>query len=261
MTARPNERAKSIARAVLEAELGRIVDALDANRVPLRVLGSLAVAMQSTASAALLPAFERTYADIDFVGYQRDANAVSTYLASAGYVEDREVAMTSEGRRGLFDHPVTGIHIDVFYDRLEFCHVIPLEGRLERERPTIPLAELLLSKLQIVKINEKDVIDLILLLLDHDLGGGELGTIDVGRVSRLCASDWGLWRTCTLNLDKVAALAAGYGQLDEAQRDRVGRQVTAIVAQLAAEPKTFGWRARARVGERVKWWTDVDEVR
>lgn len=261
MSTRPEESAKSIARSVLEAEIATITDALDQRDVRLRVLGSLAVSLHCPSSATLLHAFQRTYADIDFAGYQRDAGAVSNYLASVGYVEDREVAMTSEGRRGLFDHPTSGIHIDVFYDRLEFCHVIPLEKRLEADRPTIPLAELLLSKLQIVKINEKDVVDIVLLLLDHDLGEPADDVIDVGRMARLCAGDWGLWRTTTLNLEKVATLAAAYPQLDAARRERVSGQVAAVLARLDAAPKSFGWRARARVGERVKWWTDVDEVR
>ena len=261
MSPRPGQPMHRLARSVLEAEIGQIVDALDGLGVPLRVLGSLGVSLHCPTSTALLPAFERTYADIDFAGYRRDANAIAAFLTARGYVEDREVAITSEGRRGLYDHASNGIHVDVFFDRLEFCHQIPLDGRLERDRPTIPLAELLLSKLQIVKINEKDVVDIILLLLDHDLAEVDEGAIDVGRVARLCAADWGLWRTITLNLEKVSALALTYPQLGAVQRERIGNQVTALVARLGAEPKSFGWRTRARIGERVKWWTDVDEVR
>ena len=261
MSPRPDEPASRVSRSVLEAEIARIVETLDGMGVPLRVLGSLGVSLRCPSAAALLPAFERTYADIDFAGYRRDASTVSAFLASEGYAEDRELAMTSEGRRGLYDHVSRKFHVDVFFDRLEFCHLIPLDGRLERDRPTVPLAELLLSKLQIVKINEKDVVDIILLLLDHELANDDDGAIDAGRVARLCAADWGLWRTTTLNLDKVSALALTYPQLDGPQRERISGQVTGLLARLAAEPKSFGWRARARIGERMQWWTDVDEVR
>jgi hypothetical protein len=250
-----------MARSVLESEIERIVAALDARGVPLRVLGSLGVSLHCPSAAELVPAFDRTYADIDLAGYRRDAPVIADVLGSMGYVADREVAMTSEGRRGVYDSPTTGIHVDVFFDRLEFCHLIPLANRLERDHPTIPLAELILSKLQIVKINEKDVVDVILLLLDHELGGADDGVIDVARVAGLCATDWGLWRTTTINLEKVAALAASYPQLDAIRRGRVGDQVAALVGQLDAEPKSLAWRARSRIGERVKWWTDVDEVR
>jgi len=261
MPPRPDQTAKVVDRSVLEREVDRIVDAADAAGATLRVLGSLGVSLHCPDGAALLPSFARTYADIDFAGYRRDARVVSQVLATLGYVEDRALTIATEGKRGLYDQPFTGVHLDVFFDRLEFCHPIALDGRLDRDRPTIPLAELLLSKLQIVKINEKDVVDVILLLLDHPLGAGDADTIDVGRVAGLCAADWGLWRTVTLNLDKVAALGRGYAQLDEPRRDRVAAQVATLVGRLDAEPKSFAWRARARIGERRQWWTDVEEVR
>ena len=161
----------------------------------------------------------------------------------------------------MFDDPARRIHLDVFYDRLEFCHVIPLAGRLGSDSPTIPLAELLLSKLQIVKINEKDVVDCILLLLDHPLGSGDDGIIDLDRIARLTAEDWGLWRTLTQNLEKVAALATSYGQLDDGQRLSVAAATASVKARIDGEEKPLAWRMRARVGDRRQWWTDVDEVR
>lgn len=260
MSPRPDKVPRSIERSVLEREVHRIVDAGLREGATLRVLGSLGVSLHCPSGAALLSTFNRTYADIDFAGYRQESRQTGELLARLGYAEDREVFIASEGRRGLFDDPSTGIHVDVFYDRLEFCHPIPLEGRLAQDSPTIPLAELLLSKLQVVKINEKDVVDTILLLLDHELGSGDRDVVDAGRVARLCAADWGLWRTVTLNFDKVVALARGYPQLDPAARDRVESKVSALAARIAAEPKTFGWRVRARIGERRQWWTDVEEV-
>jgi len=247
-------------RAVLEAEVRTIVDAADAIDVTVRVLGSIAVALHSHDAAALIPSFERTYADIDFAAYRRDAKAIAAMLTGLGYADDREVFFASEGARSIFHHPERRIHLDVFYDRLEFCHVIPLLGRLEVDRPTIPIAELLLSKLQIVKINEKDVVDIVLLLLDHPVGSGDADTLDLERIARLCAGDWGLWRTLSQNLDKVRALASLYPQLDEQQRARVDAAAVAVKARIDAAPKTMSWRMRDRIGDRRQWWTDVDEV-
>jgi hypothetical protein len=181
-------------------------------------------------------------------------------MATLGYREDREVSIRSEGRRAIFDDPAGRTHLDVFFDELEFCHVIPLAGRLEADRPTIPLAELLLSKLQIVKLNEKDVVDAVLILLDHELGEGDDDVIDASRIARLCTDDWGLWRTLTMNLEKVRALAASYPQLDEAQRTRVVEATASLKRTIDALPKPLAWRLRDRVGDRRQWWTDVDEV-
>ena len=79
--------------------------------------------------------------------------------------------------------------MDVFYDKLDFCHVIRWDGRLEVDSPTIPLAELLLEKMQIVKINEQDVVDTFMLLLEHPLGHTDAETINLARMARLCADD------------------------------------------------------------------------
>ncbi|TAL07246.1 MAG: hypothetical protein EPO00_09650 [Chloroflexota bacterium] len=248
-------------RAALEREVERIVSAVAERRRVIRVLGSIAVALHCPNAGSLIAGFKRTYADIDFVAYGRDAKEIAAAIGGLGYIEDRQIFIFSEGRRAIFDHPSADIHIDVFYDRLEFCHVIPLDGRLEADAPTIPLAELLLSKLQIVKLNEKDVVDAILLLLDHPLASGDADTIDVDRIATLAAAEWGLWRTLTMNLEKVGALAATYPQLDAAQREGAAQAVTKLKAAIDAVPKPLAWRMRDRVGDRRQWWTDVDEVR
>ena len=256
-----DQNAAVLDRAALEREVDRVVEAVAARGRPIRVLGSIGVAIHCPDARSLLPSFERTYADIDFAAYQRDARDVSAAIVGLGYAEDREVSIVSEGRRSIFEHPSAQVHLDVFYDRLEFCHVIPLAGRLEADAPTIPLAELLLSKLQIVKLNEKDVVDTILILLDHPLGAGDDDTIDLDRIAALCAGEWGLWRTLTMNLEKVAALGSTYPQLRDDQRVRVGVAVTELKRAIDAVPKPLAWRVRDRVGDRRQWWTDVDEVR
>ncbi|HUG30892.1 MAG TPA: hypothetical protein VMQ65_10320 [Candidatus Limnocylindria bacterium] len=256
-----DQQAVVVDRVLLEAEVARIVDAVERAGGQIRVLGSIAVALHCPDAKALLSSFDRTYADIDFAAYLDDSREIAAALAALGYEEDREVRITSEGRRAIFANPAIRLHLDVFYDRLEFCHVIPLAGRLDADRPTIPLAELILSKLQIVKLNEKDVVDTVLLLLDHDLGAGDDNVIDEGRIARLCTDDWGLWRTITMNLEKVRALAEAYPQLDEGQRARVVGATASLKRTIDATPKPLAWRLRDRVGDRRQWWTDVDEVR
>lgn len=260
MTERPPDTAPVIDRAILEAEVERIIDATERARATVRVMGSIGVAIHAHASASMLAGFGRTYADIDLAAYRSDATTITATMASLGYRDDREVYVASEGQRSIFDDPTRGIHIDVFYDRLEFCHVIPLAGRLTSDQPTIPLAELLLSKLQIARINERDVVDIALLLLDHPLGATDDETIDVTRISALCSDDWGLWRTLTQNLDKVRGLVAGYPQLDADQRSQVIEAASTIKVAIDGPPKSMSWRMRDRIGDRRQWWTDVEEV-
>lgn len=247
-------------RERFENELKRIIEANDAAGLSLRVIGSLAFQMHCPKYGYLQQAMGRAYTDIDFAAYRKQTKYIKGLMGELGYFEDQEVFIVSEGDRSIFSNPKNGLHVDVFYDKLDFCHVISWNARLEVDAPTIPLAELLLEKMQIVKINEKDVIDTIMLLLEHTLGDLDHEMINIGLVAQLCAKDWGLWRTTTMNLGKVRQLAQSYPQLSSEEKDRVASQVRTTLDRIEAEPKTLAWRLRARVGDRVKWYKDVDEV-
>ncbi len=247
-------------REKFEKELQRILKASDDAGIILRVIGSLAFQLHCPKYGYLQAALGRAYTDIDFAAYHRQTKEIQGLLTGLGYRENREVFIVSEGDRAIFDNPTSGLHIDIFYGKLDFCHVIHWDGRLEVDRPSIPLAEMLLEKMQIVQINEKDIIDTIMLLLEHPLGDQDQETINIKHVAALCANDWGLWRTTTMNLEKVRVLAQGYAQLKDEQKARVDSQVQTALTRIEQEPKTLAWRLRARVGDRVKWYKDVDEV-
>jgi hypothetical protein len=247
-------------RERFENEVRRIVEAGTTAGVTLRLLGSLAFQFHCSEFGFLQEKMGRAYTDIDLAGYNREAKNIRALMAGLGYTEDREVWVVSEGGRAIFSHAGLKLHVDVFYEKLDFSHVIPWTGRLEKDSPTIPLAELLLEKMQIVQINEKDVIDTIMLLLEHPLGDHDRETINMDRVAKLCSEEWGLWRTVTMNLNKVRQLAGGYSQLSEKQRKDVATQIEGALAHIEAVPKSMAWRMRARVGDRVKWYKDVDEV-
>ncbi len=247
-------------RAKFENEVKRIIETGNRAGVLLRLLGSLAFHEHCPRLGYLQAELGRAYTDIDLAAYQSQAKEIKALMTGLGYVENREVSMVSEGTRAIFENPQNHLHVDIFYDKLDFCHVIRWTDRLQVDSPTIPLAELLLEKMQIVKINEKDIIDTIMLLLEHPLGDTDHETINIALIARLCAADWGLWRTVTMNLDKVRKLAPGYAQLDDTLKAQVIQQVDAALARIEAEPKPMAWRMRARVGDRVQWYKDVDEV-
>ena len=247
-------------RLKFENELKRILKTSNEAGIILRVIGSLAFQIHCPKYGYLQAAMGRAYTDIDFAAYRRQNKEVQGLMSSLGYHENREVFIVSEGERDIFDRPEIGIHIDVFYERLSFSHVINWNGRLEMDNPSIPLAEMLLEKMQIVKINEKDVIDTFMLLLEHPLGDHDREVINIKLIATLCSSDWGLWRTVTMNLDKVRQLAKGYPQLNREQVEYLDSHVGTAIARIEQEPKSFAWRLRARVGDRVKWYKDVDEV-
>ncbi|MCL4300607.1 MAG: hypothetical protein KJ077_33025 [Anaerolineae bacterium] len=251
----------SAEREKFENEVKRITEAARQGGLMLRLLGSLAFQVHCPQYGFLQAKLGRAYTDIDFAGYAKQAKPISQMLTGLGYTEDREIFVLTEGSRAIFENPANGIHVDVFYEKLDFCHVIRWNGRLEADWPTIPMAEMLLEKMQIVKINEKDLIDTIMLFLEHPLGDTDAETINMAQVARLCAADWGLWRTTTMNLQKVRQIAETYPQLSSTDKATVARQVETALARLEAEPKPLAWKLRARVGDRIKWYKDVDEVK
>ena len=247
-------------REVFENELKRILSASEEHGVTLRVIGSLAFQMHCHEYGFLQAALGREYTDIDFGGYRKQARDVREMMKSLGYEEIKEVFIVSEGDRAIFHQLGTTLHVDVFYDKLDFSHVVSWKNRLEVDNPTIPLAELLLEKMQIFEINEKDIIDTIMLLLEHPLGDIDDEVINIELISELLSRDWGLWRTSTMNLNKVKQMAGHYSQLSEDDRAKVVSQVDKALARIEQEPKSRGWKLRARVGDRVKWYKEVDEV-
>jgi len=247
-------------RQKFENELKRILKASGDAGIIMRVIGSLAFQMHCPKFGYLQAAMGRAYTDIDFAAYHRQTKEIQGLMSRLGYKENREVFIISEGERAIFERAEAGIHIDVFYEKLAFCHVIYWNNRLEVDQPSIPLAEMLLEKMQIVQINEKDIIDTIMLLLEHPLGDKDLEIINIKYIAGLCANDWGLWRTTTMNLAKVQQLSQGYTQLSNEQKENIDAQVQTALARIEKEPKSLAWRLRARVGDRVKWYREVDEV-
>jgi len=247
-------------RLLFEQEAVRIVDKATEQNLTLRLLGSLAFHLHCPEYNRLQKELGRAYTDIDYAGYKAQAARIEKFLSQMGYREDLEVNTLFAGERLIYNHPSSGLHIDIFFDKLNFCHEISWTDRLEVDQPTIPLAEMLLEKMQIVRINEKDIIDTMILLLEHPLGDHDHGTIHIARISKLCARDWGLWRTITMNLRKVAQLGQAYEQLTVEEKERLTSQVDMAFEWINAEPKTFSWKMRSKIGDRVKWYQEVDDI-
>jgi hypothetical protein len=239
-----------------ERALG-LVEAGEAAGVRLRVMGGVAVALHSP--SARHRSLRRDYADLDFVS-DTTGRRLDDLLIAHGWEPDKRFNSIHGRSRRLY-HDGDGRQVDVFVGIFEMCHKLPLAERLGADSPTIPLAELFLTKAQIVELNEKDVLDLCALLADHDVGAGDEETIDAGRIAALCSRDWGLWRTVTGTLDKLEHGLGPVGQLEESVAQPVRRGIAAARAAIDEAPKSVRWKTRARVGERVPWYALPEDPR
>jgi hypothetical protein len=237
-----------------------IVNKANEHGVLLRLLGSVAFFIHCPAFGYLQEKAHRNFTDLDFAAYYLHTNKIRSILESLGFEEDREVAFAYARTRLVYNHPTSGLHVDVFIDKLDFCHQIPWAGRLEIDNPTIPLAELLLEKMQIVKLNEKDVIDTIMLLREHSIGNSDKEIINAELISKMCSKDWGFWRTITMNLKKVDSNLSGYDWLTPDDREIVHARLNEIKNKIEDTPKTLKWNMRSKIGDKVKWYNDSSEA-
>ena len=237
-------------------EARRLLRLADEAGVTLRLLGGAAVRLR--APGPLPDALARDYGDLDFAAARGSSGEVSRLFRGGGYEPHVEFNALHGKRRLMFLDLERERKADVFVGEFAMCHSIPIGDRLDLEAATVPLAELLLTKLQIVELNEKDVRDTVALLDGHEVAGHDGDAINASRIAALCAADWGLWRTITANLDRLRSDARVY--LDDARAATVERRVAELRTRLDAEPKSRGWRLRARVGERVRWYELPEEA-
>lgn len=241
----------------ITAEAVRIVQAGTAQNINLRLLGGLAIRLQAPSAAHR--SLARTYPDID-LATDAPSHAVESLLTRLGYSGDREFNVLNGTSRLLFYDPFHARQIDIFVGQFDMCHRLPLAARLRYDPLTLPLAELLLTKLQIVQMNDKDLRDICALLLDHPISATDAGALNRTRMAELCGKDWGLWKTVMLSFDKVARFCQTL-ELDQSAAQQILQRVHELRSALEAAPKSLGWKARAAIGERVIWYNLPEEVR
>lgn len=233
------------------AEADRIVNAAAAGDVVLRLFGGVAVSFRcpSTKHRSL----QRNYVDIDFMGYSKQSKTIKQLLKQLGYLPRERFNAMQGDRRLIFNDMDRRRRVDIFLDSFVMCHRFDLKDRLEIDRQTIPLADLLATKLQIIEINEKDIRDILSMLLDYEIGNSDKDMINGAYLANLCAKDWGVYKTFTLNLEKTLGLLTE-GDFEIGQKTTAKARVEKLKTKIERAPKSLRWKLRERVGEKVRWY-------
>lgn len=220
------------------------------------LLGGVAVRLHAPEVPGAL---DREYKDLDFAVPKGGSGAAGKLLTQAGY-EPHVVFNAMNGKERLLYHDNEhGRQVDVFVGSFRMCHEIPLSERLRPREPTVPLAELLLTKLQIIELNEKDIRDTVLLLHGHAVADHDDDAVNGDRVAELCAADWGLWRTITRNLERCSLDVDRYALPDD-RRAEIRDRLRQLLARIEAAPKSRAWKLRDKIGERRRWYDLPEEV-
>ena len=244
------------------AEALRLIDLAATRGLLVRLMGGLAFHAQVPSWSARI---ERDRRDIDLATRARDRPGLTELMTGSGYLADKQFNALYGRKQLYFVDAVRGRPVDVLIDTLEMCHTFEFADRLEVEAPTLPLAELLLSKLQVAHINRKDILDALALLSEYPLAESDAATINVARITELTSNDWGWWRTLTGNLERsrrflYQELQPGELEFGRPPRQDAAAQIDALRSAVDDAPKSTRWRLRSSLGERVQWFQEPEEV-
>ena len=238
-------------------ETQRVVDAAAKKSIVLRLFGGLAIRFHCP--SATHRSLGRKYADIDFMALRKQSRDIKKFFAELGYVpRDRFNALQGD-KRLIFNDIENGRRVDVFLETFEMCHRFDFKNRLTIDNPTIPLADLLATKLQVVEITEREYRDVMALVRDHEVGDFDKPeTINGAYLAGLCSDDWGIYKTFTINIANILNALPKY-DLESASVDIVQKRLEDIRNRIENAPKSFRWKIRAKVGEKVQWYELPDQ--
>jgi hypothetical protein len=236
----------------------QVVDGARARSLTVRLIGGMAIKLRCPSTSH--PALARNVPDIDLIALKKDSRELPNLFGSLGLEPMKMFNALHGDKRMLFMEPGGGRQIDVFLDVFEMCHTFDFRKRLQLDDVTLPLADLLVTKLQIIEINEKDYKDIIALFLDHRLSASdEKESVNAAYIAGLCSDDWGVWRTLTRNLEWTRSHLEPM-DLEPEKKDVVRGRISDLLDRIAKEPKSLRWKMRSKVGERMLWYDLPDKV-
>jgi hypothetical protein len=247
----------------------------------LRILGGLAIAIHSQKHRDFARKLGRIgtgmikgqeYSDIDFIAYSNQRNRIKEFFEKLGYAKRRATLSTAASERQIYYHPKGWFYVDIFFDKLLVAnHPIDFKGRLELDYPTITVTDMLLEKIQMWEaFSVKDLKDCLLLLKAHNIGEGtEKEQIDAAHIAKILAQDWGFWYTATTNLKKLRKFVSEIEtlgkeaeidprQIDKKDREEIIQKIDSLLERIEKESKTLGWKMRAKIGTKKKWYNPVE---
>ncbi|RLE70946.1 MAG: hypothetical protein DRJ37_05815 [Thermoprotei archaeon] len=242
--------------------------------IQLRIIGALAIYIHSDNCPSCREKFKTLgrfgegqplFTDLDLIGYGKQRkNIRKLFEETFKFKPDFYINRLFGTKRHIYYHPKGYYHVDVFFDKLEFSHDVNFKNRLELDYPTITLADLVLEKTQIHQINRKDIIDLIVLFLGHEIGDKqEKEVIDGKYIAKILADDWGFYYDATNNLKLVKNFSETFvkeGKLSDEEYRTTVERVDKLLEMIEAEPKSRKWCKRAKVGTKKPWYREVEEI-
>jgi hypothetical protein len=277
----PAEWKDIVPTEVFMQEAEKIVEKANQKGITLRIMGGLGIAIRCRDFRDFAMKLGRVgtgvvqgqeYSDIDFISYGKHREKVKEFFGEIDYAKRRATLSSTASDRQIYYHPKGWFYVDVFFDKLLVAnHPIDFKGRLELEYPTITATDMLLEKIQMWEaFSTKDLKDCLLLLKAHDVKEkSEKQCIDSAYIAKTLSQDWGFWYTATTNLKNLKKFLTEIEKLgseadidpnkiEEKDRQEIIGKVEAILQAIEKEPKSFGWKMRAKIGTKKTWYNPVE---
>jgi len=247
----------SIPAEGLDAAL-QIIDLAETRRVRLRLLGGLAFKLLCPSANNM--GYRRNNKDIDLMGKREDTKGIMKTLETLGYKPREVFNKLNMGQRLIYYDMANKRRVDIFLDEFIMCHKFNFKESILGDTYTLPITQLVMTKLQVVEKTEKEYLDLLAAFKDFPVSGGPDG-INSEEISELCSRDWGMYTTFRKSLD---ALIERTKRLPNADQSVIVPRINALESTLESRPKTLSWKMRAAIGEKAKWYdlpeSDADAV-
>ncbi|MCX8192565.1 MAG: hypothetical protein N3G77_01995 [Nitrososphaeria archaeon] len=252
-----------------------IVERASERGIVTRILGAVATYLHCCHDESTLFFFKNAgrlstgtiFTDVDLIAYSKQNKQLIYFMRGLGFDENKIInALFGHKRLTFYKDQVK---VDVFFDKLEFSHDVffgsePGKGRLEIDYPTISLTDLMLEKLQIHHINKKDIIDMIAILMTHEVGDAtEKEVIDGRYIGVILSDDWGFWYDALENLKKVEYFTKKFRDDNLISLDsslKVLQNIEKIRTIIENTEKTKNWIKRSKTGTSKPWYREVEEL-
>jgi hypothetical protein len=241
----------------LEAAV-QIIDMAESRGVRLRLLGGLA--FKSLCPSANDPQYFRENKDIDLMGRREDTKEIMRTLETLGYKPRDVFNKLNMGQRLIYYDLGNRRRVDIFLDEFVMCHKFNFKESILAGTYTLPVTQLVMTKLQVVEKTDKEYLDILAVFRDFPVTDGS-GGIRGDEIAELCSKDWGMYTTFRKSLEATSTRA----QLLEAEeRGRIVPRINKLLEMMESRPKSFSWKMRARIGEKARWYelpeSDGDSV-
>jgi len=224
----------------------------------LKLLGGWAIHYTSPLPDNINLILSRKPNDIDIIGLRKDKNQIYQVLKSCGYEPDDKFNAFNGDYRLLFHKG--DILLDVFLNEFSMCQDIDMTDRLVNDHFTISVDDLLLTKIQIIEINEKDLKDILRLVAANNVNpdGYNYNDINLSFVEKMTGENYGFYRSYLQNMRKAKEYLQTL-EMEEEEKNKISAKIQKIIDATENSKKSLKWKMRARIGDSVPWYKLPEE--